>query len=143
MKVDRYFRRYEEVTPQVLAQEQVKLLLCDLDFTLVPRWISQPTSNFTQWLRDLKRHNIEVVIVSNNRSKKRIEKFIQNLRPTCQISFLYQAKKPGLQAIMDVICHSKYQVHETALLGDRMHTDVAAANNAGIKAWKVPHRFRL
>ena len=37
MKVDRYFQGYEEVTPQVLAQEHVKLLLCDLDYTLVPR----------------------------------------------------------------------------------------------------------
>lgn len=141
MRVDRYFRRYEEVTPQVLQAEHIDLLLCDLDYTLIPRWISRPTTQFVQWLNNLKRHNIEVAIISNNHSKKRVEKFVKNLCPAHNMLYLYQAKKPCPDAILGMIKYSGHCIRKTALLGDRIHTDIAAANGAGIKAWKVPHRF--
>ena len=145
VKIDRYFRKYEEVTPAVVKDAGVKLLLCDLDYTLVPRWVRQPTIKCAKWIKTLQKHGITVVIISNNRSKRRVQKFINMLSTgsSQQILAYHHTQKPCPIRIWAIIKHLGFQRRETALLGDRLHTDMQAANKAHIRAWKVPHRILI
>ena len=39
---DRLYPRYTDVTPQLLGELGIRLLLCDLDYTLAPRSVAEP-----------------------------------------------------------------------------------------------------
>ena len=47
---DRVLRHYTDVTPRLLGELGVKLLLCDLDYTLAPRSVSAPDGALRAWL---------------------------------------------------------------------------------------------
>ena len=39
---DRLYSRYTDLTPRALQELDVRLLLCDLDYTLAPRSVEKP-----------------------------------------------------------------------------------------------------
>ena len=47
---DRLYDRYTDLTPQTLSRLGVRLLLCDLDYTLAPRSAARPDETLHQWL---------------------------------------------------------------------------------------------
>ena len=47
---DQVFARYTDLTPQVLKDFGVELLLCDLDYTLAPRSMAEPDGTLHTWL---------------------------------------------------------------------------------------------
>ena len=66
---DRLYGRYTELTPQVLNGLGVRLLLCDLDYTLAPRQVEQPDDALRAWIGECREAGITVMILSNNRSR--------------------------------------------------------------------------
>ena len=74
-----------------------------------------------------------MMIISNNRSPKRVEEYCAELG----ISYQGHAGKPsprGLLAAMEKIGIDRAH---TAMLGDKLLTDVLAANRAGVPALMV------
>ena len=69
------FDDYSSVTPEFLQRLGVRLLLTDLDFTLAPKKIKDPDETVRAWLQSLKDSGVQVVIVSNNRSPARVERY--------------------------------------------------------------------
>ena len=67
---DKYFERFEDVTPKILKKEGVKLLLCDLDNTLRLHSEKEPADELQEWVQDCKKAGIRIIIISNNSSKK-------------------------------------------------------------------------
>ncbi len=129
----RLFRRYDEITPEVLRRAGITLLLSDLDFTLAPKSCRTPDQALRDWIASLAAEGIQVMIVSNNRSGERVTEFCSGLG----IPFQGHAGKPspkGLLAAMERAGASR--VH-TAMLGDKLLTDMLAANRAGVLAWMV------
>ena len=51
-RADKYFRRFEDVTPELLKKEDVKLLLCDLDNTLRLHSEKEPADELADWIED-------------------------------------------------------------------------------------------
>ena len=49
---DQVFARYTDLTPQVLKDFGVELLLCDLDYTLAPRSMAEPDGTLHTWLEE-------------------------------------------------------------------------------------------
>ena len=68
---DRVLDRYSDVTPQLLESCGVKLLLCDLDYTLAPKSLPKPDGALLAWLESCRRSGVTVMILSNNRSSRR------------------------------------------------------------------------
>lgn len=139
LRADKKFERFEDVSPQLLQQENVKLLLCDLDNTLRLHSEKEPADELAKWIKDCKAAGTQIVIISNNGRKKMMQKFCKPIDVPC----VWWAKKPmskKLTAAMD-----KYKVvqDETVMLGDKWSTDVLAAKFAGIRAWKVEHRKKV
>ena len=121
---------YKEVTPAYLKEQGVTLLLCDLDFTLAPKHVRRPDQALRDWMAALAAEGITVMIVSNNRSGSRVTEFCANLG----ISYQGHAKKPSVKGLKAAMARAGTDPKHTAMLGDKLLTDVLAANRAGVLA---------
>ena len=133
MRPDRVFSDYRRITPEFLTERGIRLLLCDLDYTLAPRSQPEPDGSLHRWLAALEQAGITVMILSNNRSPVRVECFCRRLG----ISYEGHARKPSPEGFRRAMarCHASPQ--ETAMLGDKLLTDMLGANRAGVLALMV------
>lgn len=133
---DKKFDRFEDVTPELLKKENVKLLLCDLDNTLTSRLSKEPIKELGDWVKACREAGAEVVVISNNVSKKRVQGFCRPHKIRC----VWWAKKPLSVHLTKVREELGISQRETVMMGDKWSTDVLAAKFAGIRSWKVEHR---
>ena len=134
LQADKKFERFEDVTPEILKEAGVKLLLCDLDNTL--RLHSEPAEELAKWISECKKVGVQIVIISNNGRKKMMKKFCEPIDVPC----VWWAKKPSSSKLIEAMDEYKFKPSETVMLGDKWSTDVMAARLAKIRAWKVEHR---
>jgi len=130
---DRVFQDYQEVTPQLLGQLGVGLLLCDLDYTLAPKSQRYPDDALRGWLKAHCDSGITVVILSNNRSDRRVQEFCGQLG----ISYVGHADKPSRKGFRQAMEQNGFSPEHTAMLGDKLLTDVLGAKRVGIPALMV------
>ena len=130
---DRVFDKYSDITTKFLLDRGVRLLLCDLDYTLAPRSVSVPDEALQRWLDELKSAGICVMILSNNRSGERVNTFCQNLG----IPYVGHAGKPSRRGYREAMQKAGVTSAETAMLGDKLLTDVLGAKRSGVLALMV------
>ena len=133
---DRNFERFEDVTPKILKQENVKLLLCDLDNTLRLHSEKEPADELQDWVEECKKAGVRIVIISNNGRKKMMKKFCEPIKVDC----VWWAKKPLSKKLTEAMNNYDTPRENTVMLGDKWSTDVLAAKAAKIRSWKVDHR---
>lgn len=133
---DKKFERFEDVTPELLKKENVDLLLCDLDNTLRLHSEKEPAEELAKWIKECRKANIKIVIISNNGRKKMMKKFCEPLNIPC----VWWAKKPMRSKLIEAMEKYKIPTENTVMLGDKWYTDVLAAKFAKIRSWKVEHR---
>jgi len=124
----RLFESYQDVTPEFLRQAGVALLLCDLDYTLAPKSVRRPDPALRAWIAALKAAGVQVMIVSNNRSGTRVAEFCAGLG----IPFQGHAGKPSTRGLRAAMARAGATPERTAMLGDKLLTDMLAANRAGV-----------
>lgn len=134
--VDKKFERFEDVTPELLKQEKVKLLLCDLDNTLRLHSEKEPADELADWVEECRDAGVKIVIISNNGRKKMMQKFCEPLGVDC----VWWAKKPVSTKLTETMENLKVKPEDTVMLGDKWSTDVLAAKFAKVRSWKVEHR---
>ena len=135
-RADRKFERFEDVTPELLKAENVKLLLCDLDNTLRLHSEKEPADELYDWIEECRKSDTKVVVISNNGRKKMMKKFCAPLNIDC----VWWAKKPMSTKLTEAMQEYQFKPSETVMLGDKWSTDVLAARFAKIRAWQVKHR---
>lgn len=127
------FDSYAAVTPAFLRRAGVTLLLSDLDFTLAPKSVRKPDGALREWIGDMRAAGIQVMIVSNNRSGTRVTEFCAGLDIPCQ----GHAGKPSTRGLEAAMARAGTDRRHTAMLGDKLLTDMLAANRAGVLALMV------
>ena len=130
---DELFERYDQITPEDLRRRGITLLLSDLDFTLAPKGIRRPEAAVRTWIEALHASGVTVMIVSNNRSSRRVTEFCAELG----IPYQGHAGKPGTRGLKEAMNRTGAEREHTAMLGDKLLTDVLAANRAGILSLMV------
>ena len=133
---DRVFSKYEEITPEMLGELGITLLLSDLDFTLAPKSVSRPDEGLRQWIAALGAAGITLMIVSNNRSGRRVTDFCADLG----VGYQGHAGKPSPKGLEAAMRKAGADRSQTAMLGDKLLTDVLAANRCGVLALMVEPR---
>lgn len=133
---DRKFRSFEDVTPKILKDEGVKLLLCDLDNTLRLHSEKEPADELADWIEECRKAGVMIVIISNNGRKKMMQKFCEPIKVPC----VWWARKPMSTKLTEAMEKYGFAPEETVMLGDKWSTDVLAAKFAGVRAWQVEHR---
>ena len=133
---DKKIERFEDVTPELLKKEKVKLLLCDLDNTLRLHSEKEPADELADWIEECRDAGVLIVIISNNGRKKMMQKFCEPISVPC----VWWAKKPMSTKLTEAMENYHFKPEETVMLGDKWSTDVLAAKFAKVRAWKVDHR---
>ena len=133
LRPDRLLADYRGVTPELLREKGVRLLLCDLDYTLAPKAVRTPPEGVQAWIDQLKAAGITVMILSNNRSGRRVDQFCRSLG----IDYVGHAQKPSPKGLRRAMAKAGATEQETAMLGDKLLTDVLAANLSGVTALMV------
>ena len=109
-----------------LYEKGVRLILTDLDNTLVSYKDDEVNDKLLIWLEQRKKEGFEIIIISNNSSETRVKEFAAKL----DIKYLSRAMKPlkcGFKKVMKKASR-KYSPHEVVAIGDQLMTDVFAAN---------------
>ena len=130
---DRLYADYTDITPQMLQSWGIRLLLCDLDYTLAPRSVARPDKQVLAWVQAMKDAGIEVMILSNNRSSARVEEFCKDMG----ITYVGHAGKPAKRGYREAMAKAGVTEKETAMLGDKLLTDVLGARRSGLLALMV------
>ena len=116
-----------DLTPELLREYGIELLMLDFDNTIVPYTTDVPQPLMEQWLMDMAECDIPICVVSNSRNE-RVVRFCRHYGIDC----ITHAKKPFTRGIRE--CLNKYGVEAShaALVGDQIFTDTFGANNAGV-----------
>ena len=129
----RVFGCYADITPDYLTEQGITLLLSDLDFTLAAKKTPRPDQPLRDWIADLAAHGIGFMIVSNNRSGRRVTEFCADLG----VPYQGHARKPSPRGLYAAMERAGADAAHTAMLGDKLLTDMLAANRAGVLALMV------
>lgn len=119
-----------DLTGQSLERAGVRLLLADLDNTLCPYSVSEPSQALRDWLADLEAHGVKLFLLSNSRKPKRPAQFAQALG----IDYLGHAGKPKTGGFVRAMTGQAVTAGECAMVGDQVFTDILGANRAGVRS---------
>ena len=122
---------YPSVTslrPEALAARGIRLVLADLDNTLVAYRVTQPPEEIVAWKNQLEAAGIQLFLLSNSRKPGRAQSFAEKLGIPCQGHSGKPRKAGYLRAMARMGCTPE----ETVMVGDQIFTDTLGANNAGV-----------
>ena len=123
-----YFSDIYAIDLACLRARGVKLLLADLDNTLVPYKVTQPPQAIVDWKEELEAAGIQLFLLSNSRKPGRAQNFAEKLGIPYQGHSGKPRKAGYLRAMERMGCTPK----ETVMVGDQIFTDTLGANNAGV-----------
>lgn len=120
-----YYKSIYEVPYAKLYAEGIRLILTDLDNTLISYKETKPSEELIQWYNEMKNIGFELIIVSNSR-KDRVMNFSNELN--CKyVKFSTKPLKRGMKKALK-ISSRVYKPSEVLFLGDQIMTDVFGAN---------------
>ena len=117
-----------DISIEGLARRGVKLLLADLDNTLVPYQEALPNQTLMNWRDELYAYGITLFILSNNRREHRPREFAVAL----EVPFIGHAAKPWKKSFYKAMEEMHVTPEQTAIVGDQIFTDVLGGNRAGV-----------
>lgn len=109
-----------------IYQMGYRILLIDLDNTLVPHDVSDPTKESIDLITRLKEIGFEVVILSNN-NEKRVSIFAKPLN----VDYMFSTRKPLKFKYLRLVKEKGFNSKEILCIGDQIMTDVFGANRLG------------
>lgn len=117
-----------DISVEALAKRGIKLLLADLDNTLVPYGVPLPDDRLKHWRDELSAHGITLFVLSNNRREERPRVFSEGL----EVPYIGHAGKPKPPSFIKAMEQMGVSREQTAIVGDQIFTDVLGGNRAGI-----------
>lgn len=124
---------FTNVTPEMLTQRGIRGLICDIDNTLATYEQPDPPAQVLAWCSSMRAAGICISFVSNN-DEGRVARFN---KPFGFPAFP-DAKKPFGNALSRAMAAMGTGITDTAVLGDQLLTDAAAAKREGLRAIIVP-----
>lgn len=117
------------ITPEQLEKNNVKAVLTDLDNTLIAWNDPEATEELIQWIAQMKKAKIPVMILSNNSDKR-----VQAIAKFLEVDYIPRSLKPSRRAFR--LAQEKLEVpaEELLMVGDQVITDVLGANRFGIRS---------
>ena len=118
-----------ELTPARFRAMGKSLLLLDLDNTMSPYHLHEPTPELRAWVESFQQAGIDLFILSNNKGD-RPAIFAEALG----MDYVNRAKKPGIAVLEQVLQARGTDRSQAALMGDQIYTDTLCAKRAGMTA---------
>ena len=132
-----------DITPELLRERKIRLLMLDFDNTIVPYTTTNPTEEMETWLKTMNSlPDIQLCIVSNSHND-RVPKFCRERN----MAVITHAKKPFSKGIKECLEKFGIPAAEAALVGDQIYTDTLGANGTSVTSILVKaidnHNFWL
>ena len=121
-----YFKKIEEITIQFLKKQNIKLLILDVDNTLID-YHQNLSEEVKQWLKDLQGQGMKLYLLSNSNKKEKVKKIANEFG----IPYRIFAKKPLKSGFLKVQKQMKEKTENIAVIGDQIFTDVIGGNRCG------------
>ena len=121
---DDYVSSIFDIDYNKLYSNGKRLILTDLDNTLISYKATEPTDELYKWKSELEGMGFEIIIVSNN-GKKRVKHFA-NMLGIKYVNLSTKPLKRGFKKALK-IASTKYKKEEVVVLGDQLLTDVYGA----------------
>ncbi len=118
-----------QLTPDRLAEWNLRSLLLDVDSTLKKYGASELPSDVAVWLEEMKSNRIGLCLVSNG-AARRIGSFAESVG----LPFVAPAFKPLAIGCRKAMRQMQFDPRTTAMVGDQIFADIIAARLAGITA---------
>ena len=118
-----------EITPASLKLHGIKALILDIDNTLTTHDNPIPAKGVPQWIANMKKHGIKLIVVSNNRAE-RVIPFARKLK----LRFVPNGAKPLPMGILRAVKRLGLKKSEVCVVGDQIFTDILGANLSGIRS---------
>ncbi|MBR6164019.1 YqeG family HAD IIIA-type phosphatase [bacterium] len=110
-----------------LKSKGIKVIMFDLDSTVMPSKSGQFPSEVLDLFRKLEEKGFLLSIVSNNHRKEYMEK----VRSQVDFTVIEKAKKPDTKIIKKFLSSKNISPKEAVLIGDRPLTDILAGKFSG------------
>ncbi len=128
-----YYNSIYDIDYQKLYDNGIRLILTDLDNTLISYKESMPNDDLKNIIIKLKNMGFEIIIVSNSSKGLRAKKFAEIL----DLKYTKMSLKPlkrGINKAIKKLASRKYSKDEIILFGDQLMTDIFGANRAKISS---------
>jgi len=122
------YDRVTDISPKALADRGIKLVLADLDNTLVPYHVTEPGEDVRRWKEELNANGITLFLLSNSRKPTRPGEFAGKLG----IPFIGHAGKPKRKGYLAAMERMGCTPEQTVMVGDQIFTDTWGAHNSGV-----------
>jgi HAD superfamily phosphatase (TIGR01668 family) len=124
-----------DVDLEVVVARGKRLVLLDVDNTLVP-WGSEALPEWVlEWLAQGRSLGLEFCILSNTRHPARLARLAERMG----IPYLRGKFKPNPDVYRRALAQFGVEAKQAIMIGDQLFTDVLGANRAGIESvWLVP-----
>ena len=133
------FDRLIDITIDDLKKMKVKALSIDLDNTSVYDCTMTPIKGVKAWLRKVKEAGFKISFVSNS-----FELRAKLMGKIFDCPSYGPAEKPDTKMIVMTAEKMGVKIHEMALIGDRLFTDMVGANNSGaVSVYVKPYQKEL
>lgn len=109
-----------------LKSKGIKLIMFDLDSTLMVSKSGCYLEETKQWLEKVKQ-DFEIVVVSNNYS----EEYLDKVRAISDFKVIGAARKPDTKVMASYLSEIGVQACEAAMVGDRPLTDILGGVRLG------------
>lgn len=117
------------VTPAVLREMGVDSIILDIDNTCTTHDNPVPLDGLFDWLEDMRKNNIKMMIVSNNHAP-RVEPFAELLG----LPFVSEGAKPLTKGYREAVKKMDTDKAHCVTIGDQLFTDILGAKLFGIKS---------
>ncbi len=128
IKPDYNLKNIYEIDLDELKSIGIKLIMFDLDSTLMVSKSGKYLPETLDWLNKVQ-NDFKIVVVSNN---NRCE-YIDNVRSISDFDVLGSCAKPDITIIRDYIDNCNLNVNECVMVGDRPLTDILCGKRLGCK----------
>jgi len=126
LQPDFYCRSVTNIDLDELQRRGVRVLLLDLDNTLVLRNTTAASDEVRAWVRAVGKQGISVSIVSNNWHDR-----VQQAAATLGVPIVGKASKPLPSGFRRALAGTDATPSESAVVGDQIFTDVLGGNMFG------------
>ena len=122
-----YYKSSRDIPADLLARLGYKLVLFDLDNTLDPYAVSEPTPEAFAMKDSFLAAGLRLMIASNNKGKR-----VGHYADLLGIEYRCWMLKPFAFKLKRLIKELGYKKEEVILIGDQIQTDIKAGVRAGI-----------
>ncbi|WP_338982828.1 YqeG family HAD IIIA-type phosphatase [Spiroplasma endosymbiont of Othius punctulatus] len=125
-----YVENVSKINIASLKSSGIKLIICDLDNTLISFSERMPSKESIEFIKAIKLSEIEFVLFSNN-IRSRVENFSKKAEVA---NYFWDCKKPLTSKMTYIQKKFNFNKDEIIMIGDQLITDIFFANRCYIKS---------